>query len=75
MCPVCLTSLAVTIASTAGAGGAVTALALRVKRSLTRDRTTDQRNVAYPPTNSIPTVGPQVAGNEGCVARGFARPR
>jgi hypothetical protein len=64
MCPVCLTSLAITVASTAGAGGAVTALALRVKRSLTRDRT-DQRNVAYPPTNSMPTVAPQAAGKEG----------
>ena len=75
MCPVCLTSLAVTIVSTAGAGGAVTALALRVKRSLVRDRTSDQRNVAYPPTNSMPTVGPQVAGNDGSVARGLASPR
>jgi hypothetical protein len=38
MCPVCLTSLAVTVAASTGAGGAVTALALRIRRSLTRNR-------------------------------------
>jgi hypothetical protein len=41
MCPVCLTSIAITVATTAGAGGAVTALALRVKRALTEDLTTE----------------------------------
>jgi hypothetical protein len=38
MCPICLTSLAITVASTTGGGAAVTALALRVKRSLRKDR-------------------------------------
>ncbi len=38
MCPICLTSLAITLASTTGGGAAATALALRVKRSLHKDR-------------------------------------
>jgi hypothetical protein len=37
MCPLCLTSLAITIATTTGAGGAVTAVVVRAARSLTRD--------------------------------------
>lgn len=38
MCPVCLTSLAITVAATTTTGGAATALALRVKRLLMNDR-------------------------------------
>jgi hypothetical protein len=38
MCPICLTSLAIAVASTTGGGAAATALALRVKRSLHKDR-------------------------------------
>jgi hypothetical protein len=38
MCPVCLTTLAVTVATTAGAGGGAAALALRIRRWLTNDR-------------------------------------
>jgi hypothetical protein len=37
MCPLCLTSLAVTVATTTGAGAAVTALAVRVVRSVQTD--------------------------------------
>ena len=37
MCPVCLTTLAVTVATTAGAGGGAAALALRIRRWLTND--------------------------------------
>jgi hypothetical protein len=36
MCPACLTSLALTAAATTGAGAAVTAFVVRVRRSLTR---------------------------------------
>ncbi len=36
MCPLCLTTAAITIASTAGAAGAATAIAVRVKRALGR---------------------------------------
>lgn len=35
MCPACLTSLALTAAATTGAGAAVTAFVVRVRRSLT----------------------------------------
>jgi hypothetical protein len=38
MCPVCLTTLAVTVATTAGAGGGAAALALRIRRWLANDR-------------------------------------
>jgi hypothetical protein len=38
MCPVCLTTLAVTVATTAGASGGAAALALRIRRSFTNDR-------------------------------------
>lgn len=38
MCPACLTSLAITIATTTGAGAAVTALVVRAARSLARDQ-------------------------------------
>ncbi len=38
MCPICLTSLAITIAATTGSGAAATAFAVRVKRSLIKDR-------------------------------------
>jgi hypothetical protein len=49
MCPVCLTSLAVTVATTTGAGGAVAALALRLKRSFSPDRATEpQPRKDYP---------------------------
>lgn len=41
MCPVCLTSIAITGATTPEAGGAVTALVLQVKRSLSRDQATE----------------------------------
>jgi hypothetical protein len=34
MCPLCLTTLVVTVATTTGAGAAVTALAVRISRSL-----------------------------------------
>lgn len=37
MCPACLTSLAITAATTTGAGAAVTALVVRIWRSLTKD--------------------------------------
>ena len=33
MCPLCLTTLVVTVASTTGAGAAMTAVALRIRRS------------------------------------------
>jgi hypothetical protein len=36
MCPVCLASVALTVASTTAAGGAAAALAVRVKRALTK---------------------------------------
>jgi hypothetical protein len=38
MCPICLASLALTVASTTGAGAAATALAVRVKRSIAGER-------------------------------------
>jgi hypothetical protein len=38
MCPLCLATLAVTVASTTGAGAAVTALAVRVTRSVRKTR-------------------------------------
>ena len=38
MCPVCLASLAITVAATTGTGAAATALASRVTRSLMRTR-------------------------------------
>jgi hypothetical protein len=38
VCPICLTSLAITIAATTGSGAAATAFAVRVKRSLIKDR-------------------------------------
>jgi hypothetical protein len=38
MCPFCLTSLAITVATTTGGGAAASALALRLKRSLRRER-------------------------------------
>ena len=41
MCPLCLTSLAVTVATTTGAGVAVTALAVRLTRALRKE----QRNM------------------------------
>lgn len=37
MCPACLTSLALTAAVTTGAGAAVTAVVVRVKRALTQE--------------------------------------
>jgi hypothetical protein len=37
MCPACLASLAITVATTTGAGAAVTAFAVRVTRSWTKD--------------------------------------
>jgi hypothetical protein len=37
MCPVCLTTLAVTVATTTGASGGVAALALRIRRSLAHE--------------------------------------
>jgi hypothetical protein len=43
MCPVCLTSLAVTLAATAGGGGGITAIALRIRRSLGKDREPEPR--------------------------------
>jgi hypothetical protein len=43
MCPICLTTLAVTVATTAGAGGGATALALRIRRSFTKDREPETR--------------------------------
>lgn len=43
MCPICLTSLAVTVATTAGAGGGVAAIALRIRRSFTKDRNHEPR--------------------------------
>jgi hypothetical protein len=51
MCPLCLASLAVTIAATTGSGAAATALAVRVKRSLSKDR--------HPETPAGETHGPQ----------------
>ncbi len=39
MCPLCLASLAVTVATTAGAGATVLALAVRVTRSLRKGET------------------------------------
>jgi hypothetical protein len=52
MCPICLASLALTVASTTGAGAAATALALRVRRSLagddgTRDPSTNPNEEAH----------------------------
>jgi hypothetical protein len=41
VCPACLTSLAITVASTTGAGAAVTALVVRVTRSLTKATQSD----------------------------------
>jgi hypothetical protein len=37
MCPACLASLAITVATTTGAGAAVTAFAVKVTRSWTKD--------------------------------------
>jgi hypothetical protein len=37
MCPLCLTSLAITVATTTGAGSALTALVVRATRSLKGD--------------------------------------
>jgi hypothetical protein len=37
MCPICLTSLAITVATTTGAGAAATAFAVRVRRAFTND--------------------------------------
>jgi hypothetical protein len=36
MCPLCLASIAATVAATTGGGAAATALAVRVKRALTK---------------------------------------
>jgi hypothetical protein len=41
MCPLCLTSLAVTVATTTGAGAAAVAVATRVAKSLARRAGTD----------------------------------
>jgi len=38
MCPVCLTSLAVTVATTTGAGAAISAFVVNVKRSIRAGR-------------------------------------
>jgi hypothetical protein len=38
MCPACLTSLAITVATTTGIGAAVTAFVARATRSSTQDR-------------------------------------
>jgi hypothetical protein len=46
MCPLCLTSLAITVATTTGAGGAVTAVVVRAARSFTRDPRPDKERRA-----------------------------
>jgi hypothetical protein len=43
VCPLCLTSLAITVATTTGTGAAVTAFAVRVRRSLTRKNRSEIR--------------------------------
>jgi len=53
MCPICLTSLAVTVATTAGAGGGVTAIALCLRRSLTRDREHEIRKTRKDPHEAV----------------------
>jgi hypothetical protein len=37
MCPVCVTFIAITVASTSGAGAIATALAVRLRRSFTNE--------------------------------------
>jgi hypothetical protein len=56
MCPLCLASFAVTLAATTGSGAAATALAIRVKRSLSTDR--------HPETPAGENHGPQEAHRE-----------
>jgi hypothetical protein len=42
MCPLCLTSLAVTVATTTGVGATAVAVATRVVKSLARPQTPDE---------------------------------
>ena len=53
MCPFCLTTLAFTVGSTAGAAGGAVAFALRIRRALAksveREPPRDAREVVEPP--------------------------
>jgi hypothetical protein len=52
VCPVCLTSLAVTVATAAGAGGAITSVALRIRRSFVKDREPEPRKDPHEPVET-----------------------
>ncbi len=44
MCPACLTSLALTVATTTGAGAAATAFVVRTIRAVSKNRKTDNHD-------------------------------
>ena len=63
MCPVCLTTLAVTAITTTGAGAATVAVATRVAKSLTRSSADDADTTAtahQPAVSGEPSRPPKI---------------